>query len=975
MEGHEEAGGSLKVAEVELGSAAQEEPGSGAEEGESSSDEESDMDEEELNNLIALATQEQDHEEREPQKPDNLAGNTSPEGNENPTLKSPPKSGNTDSNEIDSSKNEPSSSDEMNLMLMKEMKLMQQKMMELEKKLKEKGSTTGQQDADGVSGAEVPSTSDEAPARKWTKTPVLPRTAAGPPKYQAKEKPKANSDLSDQKKDHGRKLKDLDVNIFFEDGLKSGSGSSSKKESKKSPPSAKPRKSFETASDFSSMTSAQLFGDDDDSDWEDMDGEKTSNLSSEGRQIKNIIKKKDGARVAHEPKFDTSTYPKPNSSQGDKSAFYAKNKSSLASKTMPQSSSSSSNKSKVDDKKGNDVFAPFTNIRVLKPLIPLTTVRQRMATRTVIKLSKLHQKKKSAAVLEGDWITVGVIVSKSEPKMSSKGKQFSIWTLNDLENLDQQVKFFLFGNVHQQLWKTQYGQVIGILNANMMTSGESKYQNQNSDEVSITVDRPEKVVVIGATRDLGVCKAKTKAGKDCRNAVNLQQGEYCTYHVQAEYKKKSAKRGELQNGFSGVTPKSFEKTLFKKGSDTVFYQGQSFSTSGGSSVAKKQNQVTLKTMGKHQLSNQGVQGKITTASLHKLLPEDAQVLKDLEKEKIEKKSELFHEMLSTPSVGSMNLVKHLMKKEVVSKERKGSEPKLIQSVTAKDLLKMHKQDMLGIRKKSSEPFVSNSRPRTMTPSPTLSGPPQIGRGLKSERNVDLDFDLGFTGPPSLPKMDDKKALALIAKRKAIAKISESGGVKKENPNAVKKRKTLETQKNIEKRLSEDSSEDRATEKDEPPKKRSRLLGGLDLDSDEVQSLLKKKSSHANQLTEQEEEHLEAYFEVLEKKEQMEEKMSKIFKKECSVVTCKKCNYTSFKALDSCKQENHPLKYHKSMMQYFKCAHCGTRTTAFSKYPTEACKGCGKSSFERTSMLREKKGPALPQEQLLLRGEERKYVNS
>ena len=36
---------------------------------------------------------------------------------------------------------------------------------------------------------------------------------------------------------------------------------------------------------------------------------------------------------------------------------------------------------------------------------------------------------------------------------------------------------------------------------------------------------------------------------------------------------------------------------------------------------------------------------------------------------------------------------------------------------------------------------------------------------------------------------------------------------------------------------------------QPPKKRSRLLGDLDLDSEEVQKLLKKKSNHDGQLSE------------------------------------------------------------------------------------------------------------------------------
>ncbi len=55
-----------------------------------------------------------------------------------------------------------------------------------------------------------------------------------------------------------------------------------------------------------------------------------------------------------------------------------------------------------------------------KPLVPLASVRARMASRKVIALSRLHLKTKSTEVLEGDWITVGVIITKSEPKMSSK---------------------------------------------------------------------------------------------------------------------------------------------------------------------------------------------------------------------------------------------------------------------------------------------------------------------------------------------------------------------------------------------------------------------------------------------------------------------------------------------------------------------------------------------------------------------------
>lgn len=61
-----------------------------------------------------------------------------------------------------------------------------------------------------------------------------------------------------------------------------------------------------------------------------------------------------------------------------------------------------------------------------KPLIPLMSIKARMATRKVIKLSRLHMKTKSSDVQDNDWITVGVIITKSEPKMSSKVKRLSL---------------------------------------------------------------------------------------------------------------------------------------------------------------------------------------------------------------------------------------------------------------------------------------------------------------------------------------------------------------------------------------------------------------------------------------------------------------------------------------------------------------------------------------------------------------------
>ncbi len=58
----------------------------------------------------------------------------------------------------------------------------------------------------------------------------------------------------------------------------------------------------------------------------------------------------------------------------------------------------------------------------------------------------------------------------------------------------------------------------------------------------------------------------------------------------------------------------------------------------GSSTAKRTNMVSVKSIAQHQMSMKGLRGKVTTASLHKLLPEDEQKLRDLQRTKAEEKN-------------------------------------------------------------------------------------------------------------------------------------------------------------------------------------------------------------------------------------------------------------------------------------------------------------------------------------------------
>ncbi|KAF8568956.1 hypothetical protein P879_04552, partial [Paragonimus westermani] len=86
-----------------------------------------------------------------------------------------------------------------------------------------------------------------------------------------------------------------------------------------------------------------------------------------------------------------------------------------------------------------------------------------------------------------------------------------------------------------------------------------------------------------------------------------------------------------------------------------------------------------------------------------------------------------------------------------------------------------------------------------------------------------------------------------------------------------------------------------------------------------------------------------------------------------------CKYRAWKAAEECRTDRHTLVYLKGVKRYFRCRNCLKRTVTFEKYPTVACSNCSESLFEKTGIIRERKGPELPGEKLLPRGLEEKFL--
>uniref|UniRef100_A0A8C2ZLF7 Protein MCM10 homolog n=1 Tax=Cyclopterus lumpus TaxID=8103 RepID=A0A8C2ZLF7_CYCLU len=591
----------------------------------------------------------------------------------------------------------------------------------------------------------------------------------------------------------------------------------------------------------------------------------------------------------------------------------------------------------------------YSGLRLRKPRVSSCEMDRKMADRRRIRLSEVPERLAQEKLEDCDWVTFAVLVNKVTPQSNSSGKTFSIWKLNDLHNLDVFVSLLLFGEVHKEHWKTEPGTVIGLLNPNPMK------QKEGYDGVSLTVDNPQKVLLMGDAQDYSTCKAMKKNGDPCSQIVNMFECEYCQYHVKAQYKQMSSKRAELQSAYSGKAPNEV-KVKGKGGSlrerlcqDGFYYGGVSSPACAAS--LKKQSTPTVSMQS----------GEVAGCSNE------------------------FKSLLSAPTPGALQLKKHLAQASKDAAAAPG------QSVSASDLLKQQKQsqreflqnrrrragEIQKIRLPSSagpSPGASSSsldRGGLMSPksasevpeatqSPAAPHGPTLGRGFTEGEDI-LFFE--NSPPPAAPA---PSALSLsAAKLAAMKKLKAKGtGLNKEDPNAVKRKRSNDSEisARVEKNLTSPNALDLNSEEEPFQKKRREKL--LYIQSEGFQKILNAKSRHD-----------ERYFDPLVKKEQMEEKMKGIREMKCRAVSCKKCSYTYFKPADRCVEENHNLRWHDATKRFFKCP-CGQRAIALDRLPNKHCSNCGLFKWERDGMLKEKRGPKIAGELLQPRGEEHgKFLNS
>merc|ERR1712096_4010 len=107
----------------------------------------------------------------------------------------------------------------------------------------------------------------------------------------------------------------------------------------------------------------------------------------------------------------------------------------------------------------------YSRIRLRARTLDADELKDRMQGKLFIKCCMIDKMRQQ--IRKNDWVTIGVIVKKTNPQRSANNKLYSLVELADLD--ETTVTLFLFGKVHDSLFREIFiGDVIGVLNPTIM---------------------------------------------------------------------------------------------------------------------------------------------------------------------------------------------------------------------------------------------------------------------------------------------------------------------------------------------------------------------------------------------------------------------------------------------------------------------------------------------------------------------------
>ncbi len=239
-------------------------------------------------------------------------------------------------------------------------------------------------------------------------------------------------------------------------------------------------------------------------------------------------------------------------------------------------------------------FDSYSAFHLSKRMLPEQFLTKTLAGKQIFQIPDLLKTIKAPDYhlpdTDGDYVVLGIIASKSEPrahkdKHKTKGSKdadpdngkskYMVITLTDLK---WELNLFLFTTAFERYWKLTLGTVIAILNPDLMPPRPADVDTGRFSLVLNSSD--ETILEIGTARDLGFCKSVKKDGKVCDSWVDKRHTEFCTFHIDIQIAKTKAGRMEVNTVSAPFAPGG------RSGSRTGFF-GTGRSRRGGGGGGQK----------------------------------------------------------------------------------------------------------------------------------------------------------------------------------------------------------------------------------------------------------------------------------------------------------------------------------------------------------------------------------------------------
>ncbi|XP_037958556.1 protein MCM10 homolog [Teleopsis dalmanni] len=637
----------------------------------------------------------------------------------------------------------------------------------------------------------------------------------------------------------------------------------------------------------------------------------------------------------------------------------------------------------------NPVFTdPVFGLRMINPLVSSALLVERMSDRKAVNFSNIafHTQRGD---LSKDWVIAGVLVNKSPIRTSKNGSLYSIWRISDLRGEIKMVSLFLFKGAHKDLWKTAQGMCIAVLNPTIFEK-----RTENNDVACLSIDSSQKVMILGQSKDLGTCKARKRNNEQCTSVVNLSENDYCIFHMKQEFNKMS-RRSELQSPNAGRGLNELRNKVL--GKSEVFYGGQSYFAV----PAKRSAKLISKDMKRMSSLSEYAVSPLASSINHTPKPKNTNVpyankvgpvskmagnieatskqrLKDLERLKI------LQAEAATALTNRTNVLVEEPEKSTIEKAK----PETYSSSTKCSINNLSSSKSMSTKvetengnnssspstsfKKASSIETKDSNTSSISSQNSTASSVAFSSLSKLVPDKFKNSEFSFTSNSLQLSRENFGDIEVnisnrqseLRKQKAISLLKKCP-IQKSNPNSTRgstegKRRAIDE---LNDKFCNVAKRQKLEEEQRNQDRKSR-----------IQRIMDATSSHTNLIENRQQQEQEKYFNKLEKKEALEEKMLNTFKMPCKAVICQKCKYTAFSAAERCKEEKHPLKIVDAEKRFFQCKDCGNRTTTVFKLPKTSCSNCKGSHWLRTAMIRERK-ICDGSEGLSIRGDEECFIGS